>query len=131
MGSMDGFTLKDRSEGEASAGVQLRPVFQIVHSKVGSPSDHPMLGHYKYLAKQTKVASKISIPGPSCCHFSVDPTDISPPEYLDVEHYTDGLAAAYKKQSQHFMMLAVVVCRWMTSFSLIFAVQSIRPPRKS
>ena len=94
---MDGFTLKNRSEGIASADIQLRRVFQIVYSKMGFPSDHPMLGLYKYLAKQTKVASKISIPGPSCCHFSVDPTDISPPEYLDVEHYTYGLAAAYKK----------------------------------
>ncbi len=118
MGSLDGFALEDRSEGVAFAGVQLRPVFPIVHSKVGFPSDHPMLGHYKYLAKQTKVTPKISIPGPSCCHFRVDPTDIAPPEYSDVEHYTSDLAAAYKKAVAAFYNAG---CRYLQMDDIFFA----------
>ena len=34
MGALDGFDLEDRSEGVAFAGVQLRPVFPVVHGEV-------------------------------------------------------------------------------------------------
>ena len=45
-----------------------------------------MLGTSSTSAK-TSVTPKISIPGPSCCHFRVAPDDISPPQYRDVEVY--------------------------------------------
>ena len=118
MGELDGFALEDRSEGVAFAGVQLRPVFPVVRSEVDFPDDHPMLEHFKYLATKTSVTPKISIPGPSCCHFRVAPDDISPPEYRDVEVYTADLAKAYKKAVNAFYDAG---CRYLQMDDIFFA----------
>ena len=118
MGALDGFELEDRSEGVAFAGVQLRPVFPVVHGEVDFPQDHPMLEHFKYLATQTSVTPKISIPGPSCCHFRVAPEDIVPPQYRDVEVYTADLAKAYKKAVRAFYDAG---CRYLQMDDIFFA----------
>ncbi len=55
----------------------------MITGKLDFPDDHPMLDHYRYVASITKVQPKISIPGPSCCHFRTAPKDIAPPEYRD------------------------------------------------
>ena len=118
MGELDGFALEDRSEGVAFAGVQLRPVFPVVRGEVDFPDDHPMLEHFKYLATKTSVTPKISIPGPSCCHFRVAPDDISPPQYRDVEVYTADLARAYKKAINAFYDAG---CRYLQMDDIFFA----------
>jgi 5-methyltetrahydropteroyltriglutamate--homocysteine methyltransferase len=46
-------------------------------------ADHPMLGHFRYLASIATVTPKISIPGPSCCHFRVAQADIGWKPYRD------------------------------------------------
>jgi 5-methyltetrahydropteroyltriglutamate--homocysteine methyltransferase len=118
MGALDGFDLEERDEGVPFFKVQLRPVYPVVRSEVDFPDDHPMLAHFKYLASQTKVTPKISIPGPSCCHFRVAPEDIAPSQYRDVEVYTADLAKAYKKAVAAFYDAG---CRYLQMDDIFFA----------
>ena len=41
----------------------------IITGKLDFPADHPMLEHFKFVAANTKVTPKISIPGPSADPF--------------------------------------------------------------
>ena len=66
MGGLTGLDLEERDEGVQFAGVKLRPIFPTITSKLDFPDDHPMIEHYKFVAENTKVQPKISIPGPSC-----------------------------------------------------------------
>ena len=103
MGDLIGLDLEERDEGVQFHGVKLRPIFPTITEKLDFPDDHPMLGHYKFLASVTKVTPKISIPGPSCCHFRTAKADIHPKEYRDDREalFTD-LAKTYAKAVQAF-----------------------------
>ena len=69
MGSLTGFDLVEREQGVKFQGATLRPIFPTISGRLDFPDDHPMLAHYAYLASVANVQPKISIPGPSCCHF--------------------------------------------------------------
>ena len=61
-----------------------------------------MLDHFRFVASVAGVQPKISIPGPSCCHFRTAPEDIAPPEYRDLQVLFDDLAATYAKAVSAF-----------------------------
>ena len=63
MGMLTGLDLDERDEGVQFAGVKLRPIFPTITQKLDFPDDHPMLDHFKFVAANTKVVPKISIPG--------------------------------------------------------------------
>ena len=120
MGGLDGLELVERT---AAAGVQfhgvaLRPIFPTITGKLGFPADHPMLDHYRYLASVTKVAPKISIPGPSCCHFRTARADIHPPEYADLDVLFADLASTYATAVQAFYDAG---CRYLQMDDIFFA----------
>jgi 5-methyltetrahydropteroyltriglutamate--homocysteine methyltransferase len=77
MGMLTGLDLEERDEGVQFAGVKLRPIFPTITKKLDFPDDHPMIEHFKFVAENTKVTPKISIPGPSCCHFRTAVEDIT------------------------------------------------------
>ena len=85
MGMLDGLGIEtqDGSSFVGFQGVELPPVFPAIRGKLDFPDDHPMIEHYKFVAKNTKVCPKISIPGPSCIHFRTQKKDISYQPYLD------------------------------------------------
>ena len=85
MGALTGFELEERDEGIQFAGVKLRPIFPMITNVLDFPSDHPHLAHFKFVAANTNVTPKISIPGPGCCHFRTAMDDIHPSQYKDVE----------------------------------------------
>lgn len=118
MGMLSGLDLEERDEGVQFAGVKLRPIFPTITSKLDFPDDHPMLDHFKYLASVTKVQPKISIPGPSCCHFRTDPKDISVPEYKDLDVLFADLAATYNKAVKAFYAAG---CRYLQMDDIFFA----------
>lgn len=118
MGALDGFDLVEREEGVAFEGIKLRPIFPTISGRIGFPDDHPMLGHYKFVANCTGVQPKISIPGPSCCHFRTAKDDIAPPEYADVEVLFADIAAAYKKAVNGFYDAG---CRYLQMDDIFFA----------
>jgi 5-methyltetrahydropteroyltriglutamate--homocysteine methyltransferase len=118
MGMLTGFALEERGDGVAFHGATLKPVHPVIRERVDFPDDHPMLAHFKYLASVTRATPKISIPGPSCCHFRVDRADIAPPEYADDEVLFADLAATYRKAVHAFYAAG---CRYLQMDDIFFA----------
>lgn len=118
MGALTGFELEEREEGVQFHGVKLRPIFPKITGKLDFPDDHPHLEHFKYLAANTSVTPKISIPGPSCCHFRTAPADIAPPQYKDLDVLFADLAATYNKAVHAFYDAG---CRYLQMDDIFFA----------
>ena len=118
MGMLTGLELEERDEGVQFAGVKLRPIFPTIQAKLDFPDDHPMLEHFRFVANNTKVTPKISIPGPSCCHFRTAPEDIQPLEYQDPDTLFSDIAATYKKAVNAFYSAG---CRYLQMDDIFFA----------
>lgn len=118
MGMLTGFELEEREEGVQFAGVKLRPIFPMITGKLDFPDDHPMLDHFRFVADNTSVMPKISIPGPSCCHFRTAPDDIAPSAYKDADILFADIAATYKKAVQAFYDAG---CRYLQMDDIFFA----------
>jgi len=118
MGMLDGFDMVTRGEGIQFEGNTLPPLYPTITGKLDFPNDHPMIDHYKFVASHAAVTPKISIPGPSCCHFRTAPDDIHPQEYKDVDVLFDDLAATYKKAVQAFYDAG---CRYLQLDDIFFA----------
>src|SRR6476469_618700 len=54
MGALTGMELEERQAGVQFHGVTLRPIFPTIKAKIDFPGDHPMLGHFRYLALTQK-----------------------------------------------------------------------------
>jgi 5-methyltetrahydropteroyltriglutamate--homocysteine methyltransferase len=112
MGGLNGLDLVERGEGVQFHGATLRPIHPTISDRLSFPSDHPMLSHFDYLASVSEVQPKISIPGPSCCHFRTAKADIAPPEYADLEvlftdlerTYADAVKAFYDRGCRYLQM---------------------------
>jgi 5-methyltetrahydropteroyltriglutamate--homocysteine methyltransferase len=98
--------------------MNLRPIFPTITSRLDFPEDHPMLEHFRFLASATTVQPKISIPGPSACHFRTAPEDIAPPEYEDPEVLFADLARTYRKAVNAFYDAG---CRYLQMDDIFFA----------
>ena len=120
MGMLTGMEMEERDpeEGAQFAGVKLRPIFPTIRGALDFPDDHPMLDHFRFVAQNTKVCPKISIPGPSCCHFRTAKTDIHVPDYADVEAFTAAIAKTYKKAVAKFYEAG---CRYLQMDDIFFA----------
>ena len=118
MGMLTGLDLIQREEGVQFSGIKLRPIFPVISGKLDFPDDHPMLEHFQFVASNSRVTPKISIPGPSCCHFRVDPNDIAPPEYQDTDILFADIAATYKKAVGAFYKAG---CRYLQMDDIFFA----------
>jgi 5-methyltetrahydropteroyltriglutamate--homocysteine methyltransferase len=77
-----------------------------------------MLEHFRHLASVANVQPKISIPGPSACHFRTASDDIAPPEYADVEVLFADLAKTYGKAVKAFYDAG---CRYLQMDDIFFA----------
>ncbi len=120
MGELTGFELEEREpeKGVQFHGVTLRPIFPVITGRLDFPEDHPMLDHYRYVASITKVTPKISIPGPSCCHFRTAKADIHPKEYQDLDVLFADLAKTYAKAVKAFYDAG---CRYLQMDDIFFA----------
>jgi 5-methyltetrahydropteroyltriglutamate--homocysteine methyltransferase len=118
MGMLTGFELEEREEGVQFAGMKLRPIFPTIKGKLDFPADHPMLDHFRFVAANTRVTPKISIPGPSCCHFRTAPADIAPTEYQDPDLLFADIAGTYQRAVQAFYDAG---CRYLQMDDIFFA----------
>ena len=118
MAGLTGLELEERDIGVQFSGVNLRPIFPTIKSRIDFPDDHPMLGHFRYLSSVTNVQPKISIPGPSACHFRTAKDDIHPQEYEDTEVLFDDISAAYRKAVNAFYEVG---CRYLQMDDIFFA----------
>lgn len=115
---LDGFTMETRDVGVQFKGVTIPPIYPVITGELDFPDNHPMLAHYKFVADNTGVTPKISIPGPSCCHFRTLPADIRPDRYKDTQVLFDDLAKTYKKAVQAFYDAG---CRYLQMDDIFFA----------
>lgn len=118
MGGLNGLDLVERGEGVQFQGATLRPIHPTISGRVSFPTDHPMLSHFDYLASVSDVQPKISIPGPSCCHFRTAKADIAPPEYADLEVLFTDLERTYADAVQAFYDRG---CRYLQLDDIFFA----------
>ena len=118
MGMLTGFDLEERGEGVQFSGIRLRPVFPVIRGRLDFPDDHPMLEHFRFVADNCSVTPKISIPGPSCCHFRTAPEDIAPNEYRDTDRLFADIASVYRKAVQAFYDAG---CRYLQMDDIFFA----------
>lgn len=118
MGALTGLTLVERDEGIRFHGVELPPIFPTISGRLDFPHDHPMLDHFRHVASIANVQPKISIPGPSACHFRVAPGDIAPAEYADMEVFFGDLTRTYAKAVDSFYRAG---CRYLQMDDIFFA----------
>ncbi|WP_010140321.1 5-methyltetrahydropteroyltriglutamate--homocysteine S-methyltransferase [Oceanicola sp. S124] len=120
MGMLTGLDLvtRDPEAGIAFHGVKTPPTVSTITGPLDFPADHPMLEHFKFVAQNTSVCPKISIPGPSAAHFRTAPEDIFHDEYKDPEAFMAALAATWKKAVQGFYDAG---CRYLQLDDIFFA----------
>ncbi len=132
MGMLNGLDVERRESGGIQFhGVTTHADVPVINGKLDFPADHPMLEHYKFVAANTKVTPKISIPGPSAVHFRIAQDDISVAEYKnDAEAYFADITATYKKAVEAFYAAG---CRYLQMDDIFFAYlcdPKIRAERK-
>ena len=133
MGMLDGLDIERRQSGGIQFhGVTTAADVPTISGKLDFPADHPMLEHYKFVAANTKVTPKISIPGPSAIHFRIAEDDIAVAEYKsDAEAYFADITATYKKAVEAFYAAG---CRYLQMDDIFFAYlcdPKIREERKA
>lgn len=118
MAALTGMELVERDEGIQFHGINLRPIFPTIKGRLDFPDDHPMLDHFRHLASVANVQPKISIPGPSACHFRTAAEDITVAEYADPEVLFADLSRTYRKAVQAFYAAG---CRYLQMDDIFFA----------
>ena len=120
MGMLNGLDIIQRDGGGIQFhGVHTKQDVPVITGKLSFPADHPMLEHYKFLAANTKVTPKISIPGPSAVHFRIADADIAVAEYKnDAEAYFEDITATYKAAVKAFYDAG---CRYLQMDDIFFA----------
>jgi 5-methyltetrahydropteroyltriglutamate--homocysteine methyltransferase len=113
------FVQRDVATGIQFKGANTKPIFPTITGPIDFPDSHPMLDHFRYLAAVTKVTPKISIPGPSCCHFRVAKDDITWKPYReDLELLFTDLTNAYQKALRAYYGSG---CRYLQMDDIYFA----------
>jgi 5-methyltetrahydropteroyltriglutamate--homocysteine methyltransferase len=133
MGMLDGLDIVQREGGGIQFhGTATKSDVPVISGKLGFPADHPMLEHFRFVAANTNVTPKISIPGPSAIHFRVAAEDIAVKEYLnDAPAYFADITATYKAAVKAFYDAG---CRYLQMDDIFFAYlcdPKIREQRKA
>lgn len=119
MDALIGLDIEERAGGIGFSKTTAIPVTPVINGKIDFPADHPHLQHFKFVADHTRVVPKISIPGPSCCHFRVLQEDVKVKEYADdPQALFNDLAKAYAKAVQAFYDIG---CRYLQLDDIFFA----------
>ncbi|MFN4099700.1 MAG: 5-methyltetrahydropteroyltriglutamate--homocysteine S-methyltransferase [Pararhodobacter sp.] len=118
MGMLDGLDIVET--GGDALGFKGATVSQLaqVSGPLGFPADHPMLEHFRFVAQNTGVCPKISIPGPSAVHFRVTPATNKHAPYADQEKFMADIAATYRAAVQAFYDAG---CRYLQLDDIFFA----------
>ncbi len=106
---LDGIEKHVMDTGIAFAAVNTRNEGLKVTGKVGF-SSHPMIEHFKFVAKHTKRTPKITIPAPSAAYGRPVATPIDKVVYPKLDAFFDDLGQAYKKAVRAF---ADAGCRYL------------------
>ena len=120
MGLLDGLDIEQHEgKGIQFHGTTTKADVPVINGRLDFPADHPMLEHFKFVAANTSVTPKISIPGPSAIHFRVANEDIHVKEYLDdAEAYFADITSTYRTAVRAFYDAG---CRYLQLDDIFFA----------
>ena len=102
LGGMQGVDLYDHVHGVIFEGAQTKKWNISINGKVDFPDDHPFLDHFRFLAANTKVVPKMTIPSPTVMHFRVGRNSISKEVYPDLDQFFHDAGKAYGKAVKAF-----------------------------
>jgi 5-methyltetrahydropteroyltriglutamate--homocysteine methyltransferase len=99
-GQLEGIELREVSSGIQFQGVQTKAQAPHITGRLGFPSDHPMLEHFRFLKAQARSVPKMTIPSPSVLHFRA--ASVNRQLYPDREALFDALAETYRQAVKAF-----------------------------
>ncbi len=102
IGLLDGVEIIEIDHGIQFAGVETKPKAPSVNGRIGFPADHPFLDHFRFLAANTSVTPKMTIPSPTVLHWRLEADGVDASVYPDHEALFDDLAAAYRDAVRAF-----------------------------
>jgi 5-methyltetrahydropteroyltriglutamate--homocysteine methyltransferase len=91
-------------------GVQPKPWVMRVTGKLGGYKPHPMIDHFKFVAANTQVTPKMTIPSPTSMHFRYGREAVPESIYPDINEFYRDLGVAYRKAVRAF---ADAGCRFL------------------
>jgi 5-methyltetrahydropteroyltriglutamate--homocysteine methyltransferase len=106
---LDGAELYRTAHGIKFAGVETRPEDIRVTGKIGY-SGAPMIDHFQFLAANTKVTPKMTIPSPTVLQYRVGRKPIDDGIYKTMDAFFADLGLAYRKAIKAF---ADAGCRYI------------------
>lgn len=122
MGMLTGLDMKPSSRSlPFQTEHKTPPVEAHLTGPLDFPADHPMLQHFTFvkdLVRTEDGIAKISIPGPSACHYRMVPENVEYTPYRDQERLFHDIAATYKKAVQAFYDAG---CRYLQLDDIFFA----------
>jgi 5-methyltetrahydropteroyltriglutamate--homocysteine methyltransferase len=100
LAGLDGFEATIAEHGVQFKGIEsTRRAVRLV-GRIGF-SGHPMLDHFRFLAANTRVAPKMTIPSPAITHFRSNRDEIDR-VYADREQYFSDFAETYRRAIRAF-----------------------------
>jgi len=125
MGMLSGLDMKAATKSlDFKTEHKTPPIEAHLTGPLGFPADHPMLEHFTYLqglVEPEDGVAKISIPGPSACHFRMEPENIEYAPYRDEDLMVQDIAKTYKSAVQAFYDAG---CRYLQLDDIFFAYLS-------
>ena len=102
IGHLEGVEVVEIDHGIQFTGVQTKPKAPHVYGKIAFPADHPFLEHFRFLAANTSVTPKMTIPSPTVLHWRLEQDGVDTSVYADRDAIFDDLAATYRAAVQAF-----------------------------
>jgi 5-methyltetrahydropteroyltriglutamate--homocysteine methyltransferase len=91
-------------------GAQPRPILLRLNGKLGGFSGHPMIEHFRFLARHTGAVPKMTIPSPSSLHFRYGREAVPETIYPSMEGFYRDLGTTYARAVRAF---ADAGCRYL------------------
>jgi methionine synthase II (cobalamin-independent) len=101
-GGLDGVEVYNAERGIQFKGIETAARGIRVTGKLDFPADHPMLAHFRFLAANTRVTPKMTVPAPANLHFRNGRKTISREVYPDLGAFFDDLGVTYGKVIKAF-----------------------------
>jgi 5-methyltetrahydropteroyltriglutamate--homocysteine methyltransferase len=99
-GLLDGVELREAASGIQFQGTQTKAQAPHIVGRLGFPSNHPMLEHFRFLKSHTNATAKMTIPSPNVLHFRLASVDTK--LYPDREALFAALAETYRQAVKAF-----------------------------
>src|ERR1700694_495870 len=91
-------------------GPQPRPILLRLKRKLGRVDGHPMIEHFRFVARHAKATPKMTIPSPSTLHFRYGREAVPQAIYPSMDAFYADLGTTYRKVVRAF---ADAGCRYL------------------